>query len=178
MFDLDIKEVFGKAKWFWVICCLVLIMDLGIYLFSVRHKEKEILKLQDTYGKLRAERLALRKRLSAPHHKLQQAIEGFLGKIPPKQAFPLWVSDLYAQIQKNGLVSSRMVYRPQKASLLGLTRYTTSFSVKGPYAKLRQLLADIQNSKQIYCIEGISFVSHSPRREEVEMKLELSTYFR
>jgi len=178
MFDLDIKQVFAKPKWFWVGCSLILLANIIFYFSFVRGKGQEILTLQDTYGKLRAERLLLRKNHSDPLHKLQQGIEEFLSKIPPKQAFPLWVSDLYTHIQKNGLESSKMVYRPERVPLLGLTRYTTSFSVKGEYLKLRQLLADIQNSKQIYCIEGISFVRQSSRDHYVEMKLELSTYFR
>ncbi len=177
--DLNPKEIFRKPKWFWVLCGLVILSNIGCYLFLVRPKGIEVFRLQDAYGRLRAERLSILKEGQSEFYQLEEKISVFLKQIPPSQAFPLWVSDLYNQIQKNGLVSSRMVYKPKEAAFLGLVQYNTSFSVKGPYAKLRRLLADIQNSRQLYCIEAISLVNHSNvSRENVEMKLELSTYFR
>lgn len=70
-----------------------------------------------------------------------------------------------------------MTFKPELADNFLLWKYTTSFKVSGQYAKLKGLLAEIQESSSLFCIESLSFKNQSKNEELVDLNLSISTYF-
>jgi len=72
---------------------------------------------------------------------------------------------------------NKLTFTPDKTSTLSLWKYVTSFKVTGEYAKLKTLLADIQNLPDLFCIENLTLKSEKDKNL-VDMTLRIATYFK
>jgi hypothetical protein len=78
----------------------------------------------------------------------------------------------------NGLPRVNMSFAPESANFPNLMRYTTSFSVSGEYPQLKAFLAALQNSKTLFCIEGLSLANQTGDSGPVALQLKLALYLR
>lgn len=165
-------------KIFWGVLCLLVVANLLFYFLVTKQQRAEIDELQAKYRKARA--------LSSKDHDLvyqnldraQKDIRAFKAQLPGNAQFADIVIGLFESLHKRGLTIGKMSYKPETLAREGLLKYKTSFMVTGSYLRLKAFLADIQNSKDLLCIEHISFGNRSAEEEVVDMKLTLTTYFR
>jgi hypothetical protein len=106
-------------------------------------------------------------------------INSFIGALPEKKDFAETAGELFSILKKHQINIGQTVYKPESVDFNGLTKYVTSLTVKGTYSSLKAVLADIQESKTLFCVEDLAFSNSSNLGDgSVEMKLKIATYFR
>jgi len=108
----------------------------------------------------------------------QADLRHFKSQLLPKATFADRVRELYDVLQKQNLSVSKMTYKPEKVERLNLWKYTTSFVVSGEYERLKGLIADVQNSSSLFCIEDLSISRKAKDKEQLDLRLKIATYFR
>lgn len=171
-----IKAIFSN----WLVigtCCVILLFNILFYYFFVRHQEETISRLERRYTLVRKRKLVKTDPRLKILAKKKMELKKFVAALPQESAFPELVHQIYAMIQKNGLSSTRMAFKPQDAGRLPLVKYATSFTVMGTYGQIKQFLAELLDSKNLFCIDG--FVLEKKRKErKVAMTLRLSLYLK
>ena len=167
------------SRFFWVVCLVLLLLNLVFYTAFVRGQQDRIDELQRLYTQKREARVDRKNPAMHGYFKANDDLQLFKDKLPPKAAFADTVGKLSVFLSRRGLPVQRMTYSPESVTTsLALWKYSTSFTVTGTYAQLKGLLADIQNSPELYCIEDLSFLNRSKETEKVDMTLKIATYFR
>ncbi|MBN1102833.1 MAG: hypothetical protein JXL84_05390 [Deltaproteobacteria bacterium] len=158
--------------------CILAVLILGIVL--IRNAERNTLaELHALYDAERKSRMPDRRGASTARSlQTQEDIRRFLDSLPERLTFPETTVEIFQALQRRGLPTISMTYRPESIPLKGLTKYSTSFTVNGPYAALKGFLADIQNSKNLFCIEGITLTNQSKGEELVSLNIRLAFYLR
>ncbi|RLB38305.1 MAG: hypothetical protein DRH12_13110 [Deltaproteobacteria bacterium] len=171
-----LKAVF--SNWLVITTCgVILLLNIFFYYFFVRHQEENIARLERQYSLVRKGKTAKDNGQLAVIMSKKRQMEAFIAALPSESAFPELVHQVYGLIQRNGLGSSRMVFKPEKVGHFSLIRYATSFKVKGGYGQIKHFIADLLDSSNLYCIDG--FVLEKVASEEkVAMTLKLSLYLR
>lgn len=170
-------HVFRFNKLFWGGLCLLVIANLFFYFLFIAQQRVEIDELQISYRKSRALSSTNDDLIYRKLDRAQKDIHAFKAQLPGSSRFTDIVMGLFEALHHQGLTISKMSYKPETVASEGLLKYTTSFIVTGSYLRLRAFLADIQNSKDLLCVEHIAFVNRSSDKEAVDMKLTLATYF-
>ncbi len=166
------------SNWLVIVTCFViLLLNIVFYYFFVRGQQEDIACLERQYSKVRSgrvmkgedrlERLSIAKR----------DLDRFIATVPEESTFPRLVHQVYSIIQKNNLRSSTMAFKPQHVGHLALTRYATSFKVKGTYGQIKQFLAQLLDSKDLFCIDGF-VIERSGEGNNISMTLNLSLYLK
>ena len=169
---------FRFNKWFWGVFCLMIIANVFFYFFVIARQRGHIDTLQINYKNRRALSSTGRDSNFPALVRAKEDIHSFKAQLPERIQFTDIVMGLFKALQNQGLVIGKMSYKPETIESEGLMRYTTSFVVTGKYSRLKAFLAEIQNSKNLYCIEHRAFDNRSEQSEVVEMKLTVATYFR
>lgn len=188
----DFGKILKKYKWlkktalflraygrFWTVCALVLLFNVLFCWINTGEKQRQIRELRERYA---AERRKIP--VSAQGNETMQkyiqtkeALQLFRKKLPEENAFRSIEDKLRGMAEKNGLSGDPAELRPENISEMLLLRYVCTLRISGPYAGLRQFLADVQNAPELLCIENFSIRS-SLKKGNAEMELSLSTYFR
>ena len=83
-----------------------------------------------------------------------------------------------AILERNGMQSEGVRLNPQEIDDLFVLKYGAEITAIGSYPEIKKLLADIQNSPTLFCIEKLSLAYQSGVRHQVKMNLTLTTYFK
>lgn len=170
---------FRSNKLFWMICGSLLILNLLFYIGFIKKQESRIHKLQELYTEKRGAREPVKDKRMVSYLKAKEDMLTFREKLPPKTSFAESVRELYDLLRKRDLGVVKMTYQPEPIDALGgVWKYTTSFTVTGQYSNLKGLLADVQNSSSLFCIENLSFTNRSKDAEQIDMGLKIGMYFR
>ncbi len=166
-------------RFFWGICCFLLIINLVGYTAVIKNQQKEITNLQDLYTAKREKSVSLSRKNDAVirYYKAKESLTAFRKKLPAMEAIADQVRQIKDIVNKHGLSAEKITFKPDKAKTYNLWKYTASFTVSGQYAKLKTFLADLQNLRSIFCIEALS-MSRSNGNKRVKMRLGLATYCR
>ncbi len=157
---------------------ILLLANVVVHATVFVHQRQTMKDLQERYQKTRK---GLPEKETGGQESVLQAVTdmtAFKGRLPETGEFTRVVDDLFAVFERMGLPLEKMSFSPERDDSLGLVKYTTSFSVKGSYSKLRALLADIQNSQRLFCIEQLSFANQAGERGSVTLKLRIATYLK
>jgi len=155
------------------------ILVINIVIF-VRVREEGIAgisRLHETYEAKR--RASLSQKGDAPHLRMEQTRKDllrFTGSLPDRLMIPDLMQELLELLAANGLSRANMSFTPENANYPNLMRYTTSFSVNGEYPQLKTFLAGLQNSKTLFCIEGLSLTNQKGDSGPVTLQLKLALY--
>jgi len=95
---------------------------------------------------------------------------------------PVRVMDEITTVITDAGFSANTISYKEKADLgQGKSGYTIGFSVKGSYAKFKELITALQSSLRIYSIQGISFSAAEPQEGMpqglVDFRVTLETYY-
>lgn len=148
-----------------------------------RLKEQELTripKLHQTYESKRKARLPEKTgSLLAGMKRSKEDILRFVELLPDKLMIPDVVQEVVELLARNKLPRVNMAFTPETTDFSGLMRYTTSFSVSGSYPMLKTFLADLQNSKTLFCIEGLTLANQTGEDSgPVSLHLKLALYLR
>ncbi len=165
-------------RFLWASCALILLINLVLYLAVVQRQRSHIARLQALYSKKRNPDVPRERDEIARYRIAEVELKVFKDKLSPKEKFVERVREIHDLLHRNGLQMQRLTFKPEQAGPMKLWKYTSSFSVQGKYSQLKPFIAALQNSPSLFCLEHLSFkrVSRSPGT--VDMKLEISTYFK
>ncbi|UCD91104.1 MAG: type 4a pilus biogenesis protein PilO [Desulfobacterales bacterium] len=176
----QLKKIFFQYRFFWIACCLVLLVNVVFYIFIIRMERRKVVALHHQYIKIRARDTQSFKRVdksTAPYLKVRKDLKTFVDMLPPVVTVADKVRELNAVLDKHRFSVNRMTFSPDKTSPFSLWKYTTSFTVSGNYSELKNLLADIQNLRGLFCIESLTL--NRPRgNDRIDMTLSIATYFK
>lgn len=166
-------------KFFWGILCLLFIANLAAYFFVIIPQRSRIDQLYKQYTMKRRTRSARPDTLQTKLAGAKQDIATFKSNLPLRSEFSNIVVEIFDAFRDRGLPVNKMSYKPEPLPEEGLIKYTTSFTVHGRYESLKALLAQIQNSRSLFCIESLTLAGQPSGTEEmVSMNLKIATYFR
>jgi Tfp pilus assembly protein PilO len=168
-----------KYKIFWIIGGILLAANLIFYASVINGQKATIADLQKKYSNTRQLRSRdLNKK--DPVHELKTARESwqeFISKLPPVTMVTFGIKELISIIDRYESSNTKLIFRPEKVALLELWKYSTEITITGEYENVRKLLAEIQNSPNLYCIEKLSMIQ-SKKEGKVDLTLGITTYSR
>lgn len=176
----QLKKILLRYKFLWAACGLILIANITFYVFIIREERNQIDKLHQQYLQIRARdaRPIKKGNNSTAHYiEIKEDLKKFVDMLPPVVTVADKVRELYAVLGKHNFSVNEMTFRPDKTSTFSLWKYTTSFTVAGSYSELKDLLADIQNLRGLFCIESLT-LSRPKESAQVDMTLSIATYFK
>ena len=108
----------------------------------------------------------------------KKEIQFFKNQLPARTDISEFTAELFEILNRHGLSFSNTVYKQEDSDLQDLLKYTASLTINGKYASLKAFLADIQESRSLFCIQSLLFKNKSEEDESIDMQLNLATYFR
>lgn len=172
--------VFQSNKPFWLLIGSFLLINLLAFFLVVQKEKNEVERLHREYMETREqERRSVD--LGGAIEQYKQArdrVQAFRMMLPEESLSKELNEEINALIRKNGVSVEPVVFAPERIVDLLLLRYSAEMTLQGPYPRLKQLLADIQNSPRLFCIEQLSFENTPTRGGGVTLRLFISTYFR
>ncbi|RJR44803.1 MAG: hypothetical protein C4576_12840 [Desulfobacteraceae bacterium] len=154
-----------------------LVINIVIF-FRVREEgTARIARLHETYEAKR--KASVSQRSDDPHLEMEQTgkdLLRFTGFLPGRLMIPDLMQELLELLDQNGLPRVNMSFTPESANFPNIMRYTTGFTVNGEYPQLKTFLAGLQNSKSLFCIEGLSLTSQKGDGGPVTLQLKLALY--
>ncbi|MBW1911628.1 MAG: type 4a pilus biogenesis protein PilO [Deltaproteobacteria bacterium] len=171
-------NIFRFNRIFWWIICFLLVFNLASYLTVIGHQRNKIDELRHQYNLKRKAKLPQMDDKQQRFVQAKEDIQFFKEQLSSRTDFSEVAVELFEILNRHGLSVDNTVYKPETADFQGLLKYTTSFTVNGKYPPLKAFLADIQESRTLFCIESLSFTNRSEGDESIDMKLNLATYFR
>ena len=173
----QLLNIFHFNKVFWWIICFILIANIFFFATFGRSQKIRINELQKTYNIKRSSPTLKQDIDHEPYFLARDDINTFKEMLPEKKDFAETAAELFMILNSHSIDIGQTVYKPEPVDFKGLFKYTTSLSVLGSYSSLKALLADIQESKALFCIEGLS-ISDSSKEGTVEMKLDIAAFFK
>lgn len=170
-------NIFRYNKIFWWVICFLLISNIVFFLTIGESQKKRINELQNRYNIERNSKSAKADNSQNLYIKAKSDIEFFESNLPERKNFAETAGELFAILKKNRIETGQTIYKPESVDIKGLFKYTTSLSVKGDYPSLKAVLAEIQESRTLFCIENLS-VSSNQADNSAEMKIKIAAYFR
>ena len=171
-------NIFRFNRVFWWVISALLILNLFFFTVFAKSQRSGISELQNIYKIKRKAQLPQKDPNQERFIQAKKDLLFFKEQLPPRTRFTDIASELFETLRRNNLYAGKTVYKPEAVDFQGIWKYTTSFTVSGQYPDLKAFLADIQQSKTLFCIENISFSSLMGEDEFVDMKLTISTYFK
>lgn len=179
MIPRQIIIAFRHHKLLFGLTGLILVINLAVF-FRIREEQiTTIPRLHQTYEAKR--KASLLQRPDTPALRMEQTKEDllrFAGSLPDGLTVPDVMQEVLELLAGNGLPRVNMSFTPESANFPNLMRYTTSFSVSGEYPQLKTFLAALQNSKTLFCIEGLSLANQTGDSGPVTLQLKLALYLR
>jgi hypothetical protein len=156
---------------------LLLISNVVFFtIFQVNQKSR-ISELQKLYSIKRNSQTLEKDSKQERYIKAKDDVNLFKGALQEKKDFAETAAELFMILNKHQLNIGQIIYKPESIDFNGLYKYTTSLVIKGSYFSIKSMLADLQESKKLFCIEELS-ISNIAGENAVEMKIKISTYFR
>jgi hypothetical protein len=172
-----LKNIFRFNKIFWWVVCLLLACNIIFFLIIRGSQKNRLDELQTQYNASRNVQAPKKDENQARFIKAREDIVFFKEKLPEKKDFAETASELFAILKRHKLDVGQSIYKPEDVDVKGLFKYSTSLNIKGSYPVLKAVLADIQESKTLFCIENLS-ISGIPGDSTAELKIKIAAYFR
>lgn len=172
--------VFESHKSLWLVVGACLVINLLYYAVVTGEQKSRVARLHRDYREMREKDLHSVSRDGTIRHFIQarEQIQTFRMTLPEESVAEQLSEEVNTLIRKNGLALEPVLFKPEGIVDLLLLKYAADLTLQGPYPRLKQLLADIQNSPRMFCIESLAFENSPSRSRGVTMKLSISTYFR
>ncbi len=149
----QLLNIFHFNKIFWWVIGILLVSNI-VFFAAIRERQRDrINELQGLYNSKRGMPTQKKNNDQAPFLQARDDIRLFKEKLSEKKDFT------------------------ETADYDGLYKYSTSLTVNGSYQSIKALLAEIQESRTLFCIEALS-IAGNPGEGTVEMKIKIATYFR
>lgn len=175
---IDIIRQIIKARQKSFICIAVLILaNLGLYLFSSAYLEPRLVDLQRTWSEKRLQAARPPMDPAAIYRQGSADLKSWRGRISPKREFARFIGELFETAVNNSLRVGAITYKPTPIKGEKLVAYSIGFNVSGKYAAIKSFIADIERLREIAVIDNLS-LNGKADEEFVDMRLQLTAYFR
>jgi hypothetical protein len=164
-------------KIFWWVVGILLLANIVFFVIVRVTQNNRISALQKQYDLKRNLLTQKKENEQGRFLKAKDDISFFKENLPVKNDFAEVASELFSILSKHQLNVGQVVYKPESIDVEGLFKYSTLLDIKGNYSLIKSVLADIQESKTLFCIEELSISSVSAE-DLIEMKIKIATYFR
>lgn len=172
-----LKNIFRFNRIFWWVICLLLVCNIIFFLVIRGNQKNRLNELQTKYNAGRNVQAPKKDENQARFIKAKEDIDFFKEKLPEKKDFAETPLELITILKRHRLDVGQSIYKPEDVDVKGLLKYSTSLSIKGSYPVLKAVLADIQESRTLFCIENLS-ISGIPEGGTAELKIKIAAYFR
>jgi Tfp pilus assembly protein PilO len=178
MNTFKLLPILRRHKKLSILFIILMLLNVIIYVIITDYRQNEIAKLHSTSLKTGKARLAESSAPTDAWFEVQSDIKTFKRQLPVMSAIIDRAKELKDVLNRNHLSATKIMLRPERTELLALWKYTGALKITGPYKRLKSLLADIQKSPHLFCIESLTLINQSQKTEKVVMELRLATYFR
>lgn len=174
-----LKQTFVARKNWLLLIFLLLIADIAGFVYASVFQEPRIESLQTNWFEKRRQSSRVNVVDAATvYTQGTKDLQVWESRIPPKKEFARVLGELYEVAGNSSLVVSAVTYKPTTIKDEGLLAYTFDFSVTGRYAGIKSFLSDLQRSRQLFIVDDIAISNQSQTKEDVVLKIKLTTYFR
>lgn len=174
-----IKDFISARRKILAIVFVLALIDAGLYSYVNIYQQPQLGSLQERVFASRAS--AAR---GVPHDAdsvYQQGVTALAEwekRIPAKKEFTGVLGDLYEAARINSLTVGGVSYKPVPLKGEPMLTYSISLNVSGKYAQVKSFIAGISRMRNIVVIDNISLNNSKMTEEYVDLKLELTAYFR
>jgi type IV pilus assembly protein PilO len=168
----------ARPKSFIFIAALVL-ANVGLYVYVSAYQVPRLAALQSAWFEKRrsVDRSSL-KNAAAIYRQGTADLTTWRSRIAPKKDFARVVGDIFETAASNSLKVGGVTYKPFPIKDENLLAYSIGFNVSGKYAAAKSFLADMMRFRDIMTIDNVSLNSSSGVEESVDLKVQLTVYFR
>lgn len=172
-------KIVHSNKIFWILFILIFIVNLIIHFTVIREQQNQTRERQKKYTDLRNHWKQGPDRCDSTqvYENGKTAVKTFMDSLPRMTNLSDKARELSYILKKKDINTGRIIFTPDRKKELPLWKYSTSISIFGTYQGMKNILADIQGSPSLFCIEHLSF-SKGSGQDQVNMKLKVATYCR
>lgn len=173
-----LSDIIKSHRLFWVICGVLLLLNLVFYLSYVTTESHRIAQLQTRFQAERKKVSSLRKQEAAiDHHKaLQASWQAFEKSLPGKIQSPERIEQLKQLLGQYRLATDDLAFRSEPVSGADLVRFTTALRASGAYGDVKRFIGALQGMQGLFCIRQLE-LQQVETGGRLEMSMELSAYF-
>ena len=178
--NVKVAQLILKTRPGSFICILVLLLiNAGLYVYIYAYQSPHIAGLQSSWFEKR--RLAgggVAADAATVYRQGTSDLAAWRARISPKKEFAKFIGELFATAANNTLKVGSITYKPTSVKEESLLAYTIDINVSGKYAAIKSFISDIGRLKDIAVINNISLSSAKAAEESVDLRLQLTAYFR
>lgn len=162
-----------------VAIAVLLVTNVLVYGYLTAYQRPELDKAQgEWFAKRRA---AVGERDQSRPALYAQGVKDLVewqSRVMVKKDFAPFLSRLFALASRNSLQLAGITYKPALEKGKPLTSYAIGFSVKGKYGEVKSFLSELLSMREMVVVDGIALNSTKSTEEQVELKIQMTTYFR
>ncbi len=174
-----IVQIFrARPKSFMFVALLVLV-NVGLYVYVSMHQDPRLAALQNAwFEKRRAAEKGALKDTAEVYRQGSADLATWRARIAPKKDFARVVGEIFETAASNSLKVGGVTYKPVPIKDENLLAYSIGFNVSGKYGAVKSFLADLMRVREIMIIDNVSLNSSSATEDSVDLKVQLTAYFR
>jgi type IV pilus assembly protein PilO len=174
-----LKETLLAWKRTFSLVIFLLLLNIVLFIYLSLYQEPRVTSLQTSWFEKRQQssRTDIRD-ADTIYAEGTKDLQAWNSRILPQRDFARLIGELFETASNNSVAVKSVAYKPGSLKEQGLLAYSIDFSVSGRYAGVKSFIYDLMRSRQIMVLEGLSLANGSQTKEDVELKLKLTTYFR
>ena len=174
----EIYKIVRLNKLIFAGCAGVLTVALLIGGWLVYDRDAQLIALQEQYGSMRRMKNKRNAEPTDPYVKAKEDIHAFYDRLESKKAFLSMVRDLKNLLNQTGLALPRMTFKPEFLNASSVWQYKTSCTISGSYPDLKKIIAILQESKELFCIDQLTLYRDTSDRETMSMAIWFTTFYK
>lgn len=113
------------------------------------------------------------------HRRFQQEVRRVVESLPYVFTFTEYAGMITEMLEKHSLVTEKgLLFSPATSERLGLTKYATHILAKGRYSDMKAFISKLPTFPELLCLEQLRFERSEEGRNEIELNLGISIYFK
>ena len=171
-------EIIKARKKTFILILVLLLGNALLYFYISSIQQARIETMQNNLLDLRRQNTGGGASMVSVYNQGIKDLAVFNSMIAPKKEFIRVVGELYDTAANNNLQIENIGYKPELLKEGGFLVYTFSFNVSGSYAAIKSFISDIGRFRELLFIDHLGLSSSSATQESVNLKIQLSAYFK
>lgn len=174
-----LKEVYRERRKTLLILLALLLLNAGAYLYTVFYQAPRLSVLhRQVAEKQQLHSGGVTQDAAAIYRQGKTDLATWRARIAPKKDFTRLIGELFELAASNSLKIGGVTYKPVPLKEENMLAFSIGFNVTGKYAAIKSFIADLARSREIMHIDSLALNNSKPTEEAVDMKLQLTAYFR
>ncbi len=175
----SIKQILLARPKSFILLAVLLTMNAGLYVYGSIYQTPRLAALQSAwFEKRRAVEKGTLKDAATIYRQGTSDLATWRARIAPKKDFARVVGEVFEFAASNSLTVGNVTYKLAPIKDENLLAYSIAINVSGKYTALKSFLADLMRSREIMTIDNVALNSSSATEESVNLKVQLTAYFR